>query len=318
MLLPTTVVWTLFLLVSTVASCYAQAEYPSVKCTATQKLKAIFQYDVDATPSVAKPRRRLIDGDFYDRAGHHTQWQQYDVQDSTRFSTRTFTYDDKGHVTKMVDLSEDKTEGIIDSTKLDEHGFIAYRRMYRPSGEALLEVFMSTELNQLQQPLKSHVFNKQKQLQGYTLFTYNPTHQVVLEADFTAENVLTQQRAYQYYPSGTLHRTAEIKGRQDTVLLHLFASSGLLTAETHFDQELPGGPIAYKIVRKYDRQQREVEALTYSSDDLPGNNLRVSRREVCQYGVSCLKRKTLIYTRAPYTKDEKLQVVFDYRYTYYP
>ena len=317
MSLSATTVWTLVLLVSQVASCYAQEAYPSVTCAATQKVKAIFQYDVDVTPGVAQPRRMLLEGDFYDRAGHHTQWQQYDGPDSTRFSTRTFTYNGKGQLTKMVDLSEDKTEGIIDSTRLDEQGFIAYRRLYRPSGNVLLEAFMSTELNQRQQPLKSNVFNKQKQLQGYTLYTYNPAHQVVLEANFTAENVLAHQRTYQYYPSGTLHKTADIKGRQDTLLLHLFAPTGLLTAETHFNEEQPGGPIAYQIVRKYDREHREVEELTYSSDYRPGNNLRVSRREVSQYGASCLKRKTLIYTRAPYAEEEKLQVVFVYRYTYY-
>lgn len=318
MSLPARAVWILFLLVGPVTSSYAQEEYPSVRCAAAQHLKAVFQYDIDASPGVAKPRRQPIGADFYDRAGHHTQWQQYDWQDSTRFSTRTFIYDGKGRVTKMVDLSHDKAEGIIDSTRLDENGFMVYRRMYRPSGEVLLEAFMSTALNQRQQPLKSEVCNIQKQLQGYTLFTYNSADKLVVEADFTVEKMLAQQRTHLYYPSGTLHKTTEIKGSQDTLLVKVFAPTGLLIEEIHFNQELPGGPVDYKIVRKYDRQQREVEALTYSSDFGPGNKLVVSRRELSQYGASCLKRKTLIYTRAPFTKEEKLQVIFDYRYAYYP
>jgi antitoxin component YwqK of YwqJK toxin-antitoxin module len=308
----------MFWLVGPVAGAYAQEEYPSVACAASQQLKAVFQYDVDATPGVAQPRRQPIGADFYDRAGHHTQWQQYDWQDSTRFSTRSFTYDGQGHVTKMADLSPDKSGGIIDSSRLDERGYVSYRRLYRPSGEVLLEAFVSTALNQRQRPVKSEVFDNQQQLQGYTLFTYNPEDKVVLEAEFTAEKVLAQQRTHQYYPGGTLRKTTEIKGRQDTLLVKAFTPMGLLVEETHFNQELPGGPIDYKIVRTYDRQQREVEAVTYSRDFGPGNKLVASRREVSQYGASCLKHKTLIYTRAPFTKEEKLQVVFAYRYTYYP
>ncbi|MDO7849434.1 hypothetical protein Q5H92_23925 [Hymenobacter sp. M29] len=304
-------------LIGPVAHGYAQEEYPSAKCAAAQHVKAIFQYDVDANPGVARPTRRLIGSDFYDRAGQHTQWQQYDGPDSAQYSTRTFTYDSKGHVIKMVDLSADKTDGTIDSVRTDANGFATYRRMARPSGQVLMEAFLATELNQRQQPVKSTVFNKQKQLQGYTLYTYNTANQPVREASYSAQNELAQQHTSSYYPTGTLKTTADIRGTQDTLLINRFTPNGLLAEEIHFSQEAKRGTVDHKIVRKYDAQQREIEELTYSDAFLPNSALAVSRREVSEYGTSCLKTKTLIYTTAPFSKQEKLQVVFVYRYTYY-
>jgi antitoxin component YwqK of YwqJK toxin-antitoxin module len=315
--LPGTAVGTLLLLVASVANCYAQEEYPSVTCAAKQRLKAIFQYDIDATPGMALPARRLIEGYFYDRAGHHTQWQQYEAPDSTQFSTRTFTYDGPGHVIKLVDLSADKADGTIDSVRTDANGLVTYRRMFRPSGQVLMEAFYSTELNQRQQPVKSSALNVQKQVQGYTLYTYNAANQPVRETTYSAQQVLAQQRTYTYYPTGTLKRTAEIRASHDTLVVKKFGPTGLLVEEVHFNQEGARGTVDYKILKKYDAQQREIEALTYSTDYSANDKLTVSRREVSQYGASCLKSKTLIYTTAPFAKEEKLQVIFAYRYAYY-
>jgi antitoxin component YwqK of YwqJK toxin-antitoxin module len=313
----TTAVWSLVFVVGPVAEGYVQDEYPSVKCAATQRVKAIFKYDVDATPGVARPSRRLIDGDFYDRAGHHTQWQQYDGPDSTLYSTRTFTYDSKGRVIKTVDLSADKTEGSTDSVRTDANGYATYRRLARPSGQVLVEAFITTELNQHQQPVKSMVFDKQRQLQGYTLFTYNAANQPVREAIYSANDVLAEQHTYSYYPTGVLKKTADITKAQDTLLINHFTSNGLLAEEIHFSREGKRGTVDYRIERKYDAQQREIEELTYSDAFLPNSSLAVSRREVSEYGASCLKTKTLIYTSVPFTKQEKLQVIFVYRYAFH-
>ncbi|RZJ93205.1 MAG: hypothetical protein EOO60_05385 [Hymenobacter sp.] len=312
-----TSVWFLLAIVSPVASCYAQENYPSKKCAVTQRIKSIARYDLDVTPGVAKPRQLLIESDFYDRDGHNTQWRQYEGKDSTQYSTRTFSYDAEGHVIKTVDLSADKTDGTIDSTATDAKGRITYRRLSRPTGQVLVEAFLSTELNQHQQPIKSLVFNKEKQLQGYTLFTYSAANKLVLEASYSAKNMLEQQRTYSYYPTGPLKRTAEIKGTQDTVVIKNFTLDGLLAEEIHFDQEIHQKSVDYKIVKKHDRQRREIEELTYSNSFMPTRELTISRREVSQYGATCLKSKTLIYTSDLLTKQEKLQIIFTYLYAYY-
>jgi antitoxin component YwqK of YwqJK toxin-antitoxin module len=312
-----TCVWLLLVVVGPVATAYAQEDYPSEKCAARQRVKSIAQYDVEVTPGVAKPRRLLIEGDFYDRGGRHTQWRQYEVGDSTQYSIRTFTYDAQGHVSKTVDLAADKTDGTIDSTATDVNGQITYRRLSRPTGQVLLEVFLATELNQHQQPSKTRIFNKQKQLQGYTLFTYSATNKLVRQASYSAQDLLAEQHTYSYYPTGTLKRMAEIKGRQDTLISQKFTPAGLLVEEIHFDQESHRRAIDYKLVKRYDGQQREIEELTYSNSFSPNGELTVSRREISQYGTTCLKAKTLIYTSDLLTKQEKLQVMFDYRYAYY-
>lgn len=314
MLLPPTALFTLYLVVGSLASCYAQEEYPSERCAAGQKLKSISQYDVNLSVDGAKPR--LIERYFYDQAGRHTQWRQYDGHDSTQYSTRTFSYDAQGHLLKTVDLSADGT-GTIDSASTDATGHVAYRRLAQSSGEVLFEAFFTTALNQHKQPTKTVAFDRQGKPQGYSLFTYNAAGKPVTEASYSG-SATVQQRHYSYYPDGSsIRKIADIRGSHDTTEIKLFTPAGLLVEEIHFNQELRRGTIDYKIVRQYDSQQREVAHLTYSADYLPGDKLALSRREISQYSVGCLKSKTLIYTTQPFTNNEKLGVVFVYQHDFY-
>ncbi|HET9503562.1 MAG TPA: hypothetical protein VFO93_08470 [Hymenobacter sp.] len=314
---PTTLL-TLYLAVGSVASCYAQEEYPNEKCAAGQKLKSISQYNVELSPDGAKVPPRLIDRFFYDQAGRHTQWRQYNVRDSTRYTARTFSYDAQGHLLKTVDLSEDGKDGTIDSARTDTVGYLVYRRLARPSGEVLFEVSFTNEFNQRKQLVKATVLDKQGKPQGYTKYTYNAAGKPVSETSYSGSATPQQQRLHYYYPDGsTLRKTVDIRGSQDTTEIKLFTPNGLLDTEVHFNQQLKRGTIDYKIVRRYDSQQREVAHLTYSTDYLPGNKLALSRREVSQYATGCLKTKTLIYTTTPFTTEEKLGVVFVYRYALY-
>ena len=315
MLLPPTALFTLYLVVGSLARCYAQEEYPSEKCAAGQKLKSISQYDVDLKLAGTKPR--LTERYFYDQAGRHTQWRQYDVRDSTQYSSRTFRYDAQGQLLKTVDLSADGA-GTIDSARTDATGHVAYRRLARSSGEVLFEAFFTTELNQRKQLAKTIALDKQGKPQGHSLFTYNAAGKPVAETSYSGSATVQQQRHYSYYPDGSsIRKIADIRGSHDTTEIKLFTPAGLLTEEIHFNQELRRGTIDYKIVRQYDSQQREVAHLTYSADYLPGGKLALSRREISQYGVGCIKTKTLIYTTQPLTNNEKLGVVFVYKHDFY-
>ncbi|MGI4865909.1 MAG: hypothetical protein ACRYFZ_18435 [Janthinobacterium lividum] len=288
--------FTLLLVLGAIGQGHAQEEYPSEACAAANKLESIAQYDI-LTQAGARPRRLLIEGYFYDKAGRNTRWRQYEAHDSTKYSDRDFNYDATGKHVKMAQISADGADGIIDSVGTDANGIVTYRKLYRPSGEVLFEMWITTELNDRKQPIKTAAFNKQKQLQGYTTFTYNTAAKPVAELGFSMANELEQQTLYSYYPDGTLRKISSIKGTRDTIETKLFMPNGSLMEERRYNQEMHGA-LDHKIVKKYDSQQREVEEVTYSNNFFPGakNKLVPSRREVSQYGTSCLKIKTLIYT----------------------
>lgn len=283
------------------------------KCFADNKVKSVLTYHIVSSKDTIQDKWRVTDLDKYDKYGNQILWRQFDSSDSTKYSDRIFQYNSKGNLIKMMNSPKDSIGGLIDSAGIDKNGFVNYRKMYRPSGEILFEMAMKTEINKNRKPTKILIFDKRGEQQGYMLFIYNVKNKIIEERAYDTKNTIVEKTLYSYHSNDTLKETKKIIGSNNINKIHIYNELGLLLEEIHYREELKG-EINYKVIRTYDKSNREIENITYT---MLVNKLRPSRKETSIYNINCLKIKTKIYSIDQITDKEEIYTISKYKYEYY-